>query len=127
VIVSDARVIAFVSDMIGRDIIPPCTAIGIEEAGEIVAGVVFNTYTGPDIEITVAALPGKVTRGFVRACGCYVFDQLGCLRVSITTEQPEVIRLAYRLGAQTEGRKRNGFGPNRDAVILGILKEDWKL
>lgn len=126
-IVADARVVAFVSDMIGRDIIPPCAALGIEEAGEIVAGVVFNTYTGPDIEITVAALPGKITRGFVRACGRYAFDQLGCLRVSITTEQPEVIRLAYRLGAQTEGRKRNGFGLNRDAVILGILKEDWKL
>jgi hypothetical protein len=126
VIVSDARVIAFVSDVIGKDIIPPCTALGLEEGGEIVAGVVFNGYTGPDIEITVAALPGKVSPRFVRACGRYVFNQLGCLRASITTEQPEVIRLAHRLGAQTEGRKRNGFGLNRDAVLLGILKEDWK-
>jgi len=118
VIITGGRVIEYVSSKIGRDIIPPCTAIGREKDGLIVAGVVFNIYTGPDIEVTVAAEQGGVTR--------YVFSQLGCLRASITTEQSHVIDLATRLGAQTEGRKRNVFGLGRDAILLGILKEDWK-
>ena len=125
-IIIGGRVIEYVSSKIGRDIIPPCTAIGREKDGLIVAGVVFNIYTGPDIEVTVAAEQGEVTRGLVAACGRYVFDQLGCLRASITTEQSHVIDLATRLGAQTEGRKRNAFGLGRDAILLGILKEDWK-
>jgi RimJ/RimL family protein N-acetyltransferase len=127
VIITGWRVIEYVSSKIGRDIIPPCTAIGREKGGLIVAGVVFNIYTGPDIEVTVAAEQGGVTRGLVAACGRYVFSQLGCLRASITTEQSHVINLATRLGAQTEGRKRNAFGLGRDAILLGILKEDWKL
>lgn len=126
-IVTGLPVIEYVSGKIGRDIIPPCTAIGRVRDGEIVAGVVFNVFSWPDIEVTVAAEPGGLTRGLIAACGRYVFEQLGCLRASITTEQPYVIDLATRLGAQTEGRKRNAFGLGRDATILGILKEDWKI
>ena len=125
-IITGGRVIEYVSSKIGRDIIPPCTAIGREKDGLIVAGVVFNIYTGPDIEITVASEPNQITRGLLQACGRYVFDQLGCLRASITTEQHDVINLALRLGAQTEGLKRDAFGIGRNATILGILKEDWK-
>jgi hypothetical protein len=97
--------------------------MGIERNGEVTAGVVFNNYTGHDIEVTVAG--GPFTRGFISAVGQYAFEQIGCLRISITTEKPEVIRISHRLGAQTEGLKRNYFGRGRDATILGILREDW--
>ena len=122
-IVSDERVARFVGERCGTIIYPPYTCMGIERGGRVTAGVVFNNYTGLDIEITVA---GKsFTRGFISAVGQYVFEQIGCLRMSITTEQPKVVDLAKRLNAQVEGVKRNRFGAGRDGTLLGILKEDW--
>lgn len=122
-IVTDERVARFVGDRCETIICPPYTAMGIEKDGEIIAGVVFNNYTKNDIEVTVAG--GPFNRGFICAVGKYVFEQIGCVRMSITTEKPEVIRIAQRLGAQTEGLKRNRFGKGRDGTILGILREDW--
>jgi hypothetical protein len=122
-IVTDERVARFVGERCGTIICPPFTAMGIERNGHITAGVVFNNYTGHDVEVTVAG--ERFTRGFIAAVGKYVFETIGCLRISITTEQPKVVELAKRLNAQVEGVKRNRFGAGRDGTLLGILKEDW--
>lgn len=122
-IVTDERVARFVGERCGVVIYPPFTAMGIEKDGEITAGVVFNCFTGNDIAVTVAG--GPFNRNFIAAVGRYVFEQIGCLRMSITTEQEAVIKIAQRLGAKVEGLKRNHFGKGRDATILGIVREDW--
>jgi hypothetical protein len=123
VIVTDERVAKFVGERCETIIYPPFTAMGIEKDGQITAGVIFNCYTGNDIAVTVAG--GPFNRAFIAAVGKYVFEQIGCLRMSITTEQPKVIEIAHRLGAKSEGLKRNHFGKGRDGVVLGILREDW--
>lgn len=123
-IVTDDRVVKFVGSKIDRIIYPPFTAIGLERDGKIVSGVIFNCFTGYDLNVTVAG--SYFPRSFIKAVGYYVFSQLGCLRMSITTDQPHVIELSHRLNAQTEGYKKNHFGQGKDATILGILREDWK-
>lgn len=125
-IVTDERVARFVGERCGTVICAPFTAMGIEREGKVVAGVVFNGFTGNDVSVTVAGERGAFDRVFIRAVGFYVFKQMGCLRMSIMTEQPHVVEIAKRLGAQTEGRKRDHFGVGRDGIMLGILKEDWK-
>lgn len=122
-IVTDERVARFVGERCGTIIYPPYTCMGIERDGQVIAGVVFNCFTGNDVAVTVAG--GPFNRGFISAVGEYVFGKLGCLRMSITTEQPKVIEIAKRLNAHTEGLKRNHFGKGRDATLLGILREDW--
>lgn len=126
-IVLGALVVEFVAAQTGQRFVPPLTAIGREVDGEIVAGIVFNCWTGIDIELSVAARHGGMSRALLRRAARYVFEEAGCSRASFTTESQEVVDLALRLGAQTEGRKRHLFGPGRDGVILGILREDWKL
>lgn len=122
-IVTDERVARFVGERCGVVVAPPFTAMGIEREGQITAGVLFNYYTVHDIAVTVAG--ERFNREFLVAVGKYVFVQIGCLRMSMMTEQPKVIDLAIRLGAKVEGVKRDYFGKGRDATMLGILREDW--
>jgi hypothetical protein len=127
VIIAGQQVVEFVAAQTGQRFVPPLAAIGRSQGSEVVAGIIFNCWTGTDIELTVASLPGGLSRTLLRRAARYVFDEAGCIRVSFTTESQKVIDLALRLGAQTEGRKRHLFGRGRDGVILGILREDWKL
>lgn len=126
-IVTDERVALFVGERCGTIIYPPYTCMGMERDGKVTAGVVFNCFTGNDVEMTVAGEARAFTRQFYHAVRNYVFNQMGCLRISATTESAQVVELAKRLGAQTEGCKRNHFGIGRDGIVLGILKEEWKI
>lgn len=98
--------------------------MGLEKDGQIIAGAIFNVFEKPDLHVSIAG--HGWTRTFCREVGRYVFEQLGYLRMTALTEQPEVVRFAERLGGQVEGLLRNHFGPGRDAVIIGILREEYK-
>lgn len=121
---TDDRVAQFITDETGERFVPPYTCMGIERDGKIVAGVVFNGYTGPAIEINVAGTGWD--RGFMREVGRYVFGQLGCSRMGMTTEKDYVARLAMRLGARHEGTLCNQFGPGRDGQVYGCTKEEYR-
>lgn len=122
-IVTDDRIAAFVAKTCGVVINPPYTLMGIEHGGQIIAGCVFNHWTGFDIHMTAAGRGW--TKGFLADVGAYLFDQLRVRRVTVITEQPKVVRLTERLGGQVEGLMREHFGPGRDAFVLGILAKDW--
>jgi RimJ/RimL family protein N-acetyltransferase len=123
-IATDDRVAAFVSEKIGKAFMPPFTCMGVEKDGKIVGGVLFNQFEGVDIHVSVAG--SGFTREFMAEVGKYVFDQLGCERITATTEQIKVVRIAERLGGKIEGALRNHFGKGRDAFIVGILKEEYR-
>ena len=123
-IVTDDRVARFVGARVGIIIYPPFTCMGIERGGEIVAGAVFNCFTGPDVQVTVAG--HGWTRAFYRGVGAYVFGQLGCARMEFTTEQEAVARLAERLGGVREGVLRDKFGRGRDGIVIGVLASEYR-
>jgi RimJ/RimL family protein N-acetyltransferase len=123
-IVTDERVARFVGERVDSIIVPPFTAMGIERNGEVVTGIIFNHFTGPDVHMTIA---GKWwPRGFLADIGHYAFDRLKCIRMTAITEQPRVVRMAERLGGKVEGLMRNHFGEGRDGYVIGFLKQDWK-
>lgn len=124
-IVTDERVALFISEKLGTSFCPPFTCMGIERDGQIVAAALFNQFEGPDVHVSIAGSAWAL--GFARAVGRYVFQTLGCIRMTATTESIEVTKYAIRLGGQIEGRLRSHFGHGRDATIIGILKKDWKL
>lgn len=121
-IVTDERVPQFAAENL-CGFVAPFTCMGLELNGRIVAAAIFNHYEETDIHMS--AVGKRWTRGFVREVGSYVFGQLGCLRMTSITEQPEVAALAVRLGGCVEGRLRNHFGPGRDGILIGFLKEEW--
>ena len=123
-IVADERVARFVSDRLDFALCPPYTTLGIDRDGEIAAGCIFHCFEGCAVHVTVAGTGW--TKGFFRAVGEYVFDQLGCERITITTEHDNVAAMAIRLGGEIEGCLRNQFGPGRDATVIGVLRNDYR-
>nr|WP_223216509.1 GNAT family protein [Rhizobium mesosinicum] len=113
-----------VSRLVGKAFVAPFTAMGIERDGEVIGGVVFNVFEGTDLHVTVAGR--GFNRSFLADLGAYVFQQLGCERMTVLTEQVRIVRIAEKLGGEIEGLLRNHFGRDRDAYLVGILKDDWK-
>lgn len=123
-IVRDSRVADFVGKKTGVIFSPPFTCLGIEKDGEIIGGAVFNIFEGADIHLSAAGRGW--TRGFLAEVGHYVYTVIGCERMTVITENPEVVRLAEKLGGAIEGCLRSHFGPGRDAFIVGILRDEYK-
>jgi len=100
-------------------------AIGLEDRGEIIAGAVFNGYTGPEIEISVAA--NRVTRAAIVAVFRYVFHQLGCQRATahVPAKAKRTLSFCKRLGFVIEGRKRRAVMGD-DLIVLGMLRNECR-
>jgi RimJ/RimL family protein N-acetyltransferase len=123
-IIGGEAVARFVSDKLQFGLCPPYTALGIERDGEIVAGALLNNFEGASVHLTAAG--AGWTRAFLKALGEYVFDQLGCERITAITRQDDVAMLARRLGFRVEGRLRSHFGAGHDGIVLGVLRDEWK-
>jgi RimJ/RimL family protein N-acetyltransferase len=120
--------VQWVADRLGASFPRGATALALARGGELVGGAVFCGFTGRDIEVSVAAARTLAwPRPFLARVGAYVFDELGCARMTALTRATNraVIRIAPRLGAVLEGRKRNYFDDGADALVFGILQEDW--
>ncbi len=101
------------------------TAIGLERDGELVAGAVFNCFTGPDSEISIAA--DFVTRSALVAVFRYVFVQLDCSRVTVhvPSKAKKTLLFCKRIGFVIEGRKRRAIVGD-DLIALGMLKDECR-
>lgn len=104
----------------------PCRAIGIVRGGDLVAGVVYSQYRHPNIEVSIATSARSwATPGAIRAIMRYPFVQLGCKRLTATTEATNQRARAFlcRLGFRQEGLHPDAL-PTGDAVTYGLLARD---
>ncbi|MGG1949582.1 hypothetical protein AB1286_33185 [Trinickia sp. NRRL B-1857] len=80
------RVARFVAALTGEDEYRASVAIGLECDGELVAGVVYQLYTGPGGSLLMhVASDGTrrwMTRAYLSACFRYPFVQMRCRRVT---------------------------------------------
>lgn len=125
----DARVSAFVSQQIGVEEWSNCRSIGLEKNGELVAGIVYDYYTGTNICMHIAA-KGKrwMTKEFLWFMFYYPFVQLGVNRLTgiIPESNKESVRFAQGLhGAKLEARLKDAH-PDGDMLIFVMFKDDCK-
>lgn len=95
---------------------------------DVVLGVaaIYN-YDGKSCEAAWEGKTGWMTLGFLRLLHDYIFNQLGCVRVTslIDESNEKALKQAKRVGFVEEGRLRKG-AENCDVLVFGMLKEDFK-
>lgn len=119
----DQAVAEWVAQRLGIPIQPPYRAIGVEnEQGEAIGGMVFNDWTGANVEITIFG-PGALTRKTLRVALRYVFGELKALRLTARTKRDNGMMQAVlgRLGFEREGVMRDYYGRGQHAVLYRLL------
>jgi RimJ/RimL family protein N-acetyltransferase len=128
----DERVGKFVKEHIKRSVFgfDRCVTIGLEQDGELIAGVVYYDWHPAYGNLCVAiAGVGETwcTRRFLRCAYAYPFIQMNCTRITavVAADNDQSLMFVKRLGFQFEGTMRNGFG-NVDCLIFGQLRNEVK-
>jgi len=107
----------------------PCTAIGISDGRQLVAGVVYNHFRAGNVEMSMCAVtPLWAQRRFLKVFFGYPFSQLECHRVTATAARKNrrARKMLAGLGFQLEGVIRKGYDCRQDAMIYGMLKHECK-
>lgn len=127
----DSRVCKWVADRIGDGELGfDCHGIGLEQDGELIAGVGYNIYTVAAICMHVAAVPGKrwMTRDFLWRAFAYPFLQLKCNRVTalVRVDNEESKRFVLHLGFKYEGLLRQAANDGQDMIVFGMLRDECR-
>lgn len=104
-------------------------AIGLERHGEIIAGVVYENFTGPNIFAHIAGIPGRrwMTRQFLYAIFHYPFVRLGVERITAPVEASNVdaLKLNRNFGFENEAVLR-GAMPSGDLILMVMWKQNCR-
>lgn len=127
----DERVAAWVASRVDVDSFGPGTvALGLEEDGNLIAGVAFNMYTKASICMHVAAEPGRrwMNRDFLWRSFAYPFIQLKCNRITglVRMDNLDAQRFDEHLGFKREGLVRRGCVDGTDMILYGMLREECR-
>jgi RimJ/RimL family protein N-acetyltransferase len=126
----DERVVRWVGERVNEDAFGQAVGIGLEEDGELIAGVVFNMYTGPSISMHVAAVPGRrwMTKEYLRRCFAYPFIQLNCRRITGLVRVDNFVAQKFdeHLGFKREGLVREACDDGTDMILYGMLKSECR-
>jgi hypothetical protein len=122
------QVAAWAAGRMGQAVIPPFYAVGVmDNRGEPIGALIWSELTGANIELTIYG-PRAFPRGVIIASFAYAFNALGVSRITVRcqADKPKLIRLIEKMGWRREGTLRRFYGPELDAVIFGMVREDCR-
>ncbi|UGQ44973.1 GNAT family N-acetyltransferase [Massilia endophytica] len=123
------RVGAFVSTILGGACWSSYQAIGLEDEGQLIAGVVFDNYNGASVCMHVAALPGKrwLTREFLWYAFYYPFEELKVRRITglVAEGNAAARKFDEHLGFRLETRLKDA-DPTGDLLVYCMTKADCR-
>lgn len=108
----------------------PCKAIGVENNGELIAGVIYNKYEpGLLIEMSITSIDKAwCTRHNLNALFSYPFAQLQLKRVqALCSAKDEGVQMFLkRLGFAHEGTHPCAYHDGGTALSFGMLRHNCK-
>jgi RimJ/RimL family protein N-acetyltransferase len=116
----DAEVAEWAGKRLGAKFYPPYVAWGVLSAeGELVAALVFNEFQrGGNISLSLVG-SAAIRRDVLRRAARYVFQQLGCTRVTARTRRTNITtRRILGRSWEFEGTAKRWFGPMKEDDAL---------
>lgn len=108
--------------------------IGLRKDGQLVAGVLYDDWSGPNIWMHVAAMPGRhwmtpsAYKMYTHACFHYPFVYLGCKRVTgwVEASNKDARRFDEHLGFKPEATLKGAARDGGDVILYTMFREDCK-
>lgn len=125
----DARIGAWVGERIGVTDWGRFKAFGVERDGGLVAGIIFNRYSWPDIAMHVAGEGGHwLSRELLTQLFYYGFHVCNCRRITglVNANAENVLEFDRKIGFVYEGRARQAAPDGSDMIILGMLRDECR-
>lgn len=127
-LIENEAIAGFIEQKLQIKISPPYTAFGfVSDDDRPMCAALFNDFSGANIEMTIYAEPGGISRQVLRYLANYVFVKNGCRRLTVRTKKrnKRVLQLAPRYGFKYECIAKHYFADD-DAVIFRMLREDCR-
>jgi RimJ/RimL family protein N-acetyltransferase len=100
-------------------------AVGLENHGNLIAGVVYNSFSTANVNMHLAGEGDWLHPAFARAAFHYPFGQLKVRRVTslVASSNRRCQRLIEALGFKYEARLERGL-PDEDLLVYRLFPED---
>lgn len=130
-IISDLpRVLAFVRTQMPMAYVENMKSLGLERDGELVAGVLYEGYNGPNVWMHVAAVPGRrwMQRDYLWYCFHYPFNEMGVQRISgyVNASNTQARSFDEHLGFKVEATLSGAAPDGGDVLIYVMRREDCR-
>lgn len=130
IVSNPARVWDFVRQFTPVPMSAGLKGLGLEDDGELVAGVLYDGYTGHNVWMHVAAVPGAkwLTPEFLRYCFHYPFVEMGCRRVSgwVEASNEAARRFDEHLGFRREAVLQGAAHDGGDVILYVMWRDECK-
>lgn len=128
IVCDDERVCRFVSQQMNIDGWSAARGVGLEENGELIAGVVYDYWNGASICMHVAGIGKRwLTREYLWYCFHYPFEELKVRRITglVPESNMEARRFDEHLGFKLETRLKDAH-PDGDILVYAMFREDCR-
>lgn len=130
IVSNPARVWSFVRQHVPVNVVSDMKGLGLERDGELVAGVLYENWSGPNVWMHVAAVPGSrwLNREFLRYCFHYPFMELGCSRVSgyVEASNEAARRFDEHLGFKPEAVLKGAATDGGDVILYVMWRDECR-
>jgi len=130
----DEQVAEWAASKIGLTNYKPCSAIGVANGLDIIAGCIYNNFHTDIrgrplcIEITMVSIDKHwCSKAIIRELLAYPFSQLKVERVQLSAPKRNkfVRKFNERLGFKFEGIARKAYFTGEDMAVYSMLRREW--
>lgn len=131
IIVSDPlRVFHFLNDLMPMQMVAGMKGLGLERDGELVAGALYEGFSGHNVWVHLGAKPGGnwMTREYLRYCFYYPFVEMGVSRLSgyVNASNHAARRLNEHFGYTVEATLKGAASDGGDVLIYVMWRNQCR-